>query len=208
MTPADPDQVRSLEDGPEIELTIKGSRFLGQAFRAPDEAAAGAALARTRRAYHDATHHCWAGRLGLDEPWLERWDDNGEPSGTAGVPIIGAIRHDGLTQVLIVVTRYYGGTKLGTGGLVRAYGEAARLALAAAPRIILWREACLTVAAEYDDLGIVETILGKQAGVLLEIERSFEPSPRFRLRVKRSRIEGLRLDLTEATRGRVRIENG
>lgn len=206
MMPVDPDQVRSLEDGPEIELTIKGSRFLGQAFRAPDEAVAAAALTRIRRGYHDATHHCWAWRLGLDEPWLERWDDDGEPSGTAGVPIIGAIRHDGLAQVLIVVTRYYGGTKLGTGGLVRAYGEAARLALAAAPRIILWREACLTMAAEYDDLGIVETILGKQAGSLLEIERSFEPSPKFRLRVKRSRIEGLRLDLIEATRGRVRFD--
>jgi len=207
VTPADPDQVRSLEDGPETELTVKGSRFLGQAFRVPDEAVAGAALTRIRRAYHDATHHCWAWRLGLDEPWTERWDDNGEPSGTAGVPIVGAIRHDGLTQVLIVVTRYYGGTKLGTGGLVRAYGEAARMALAAAPSIILWRTACLTMTAEYDDLGIVETILGKQAGVLLEIERSFEPSPRFRLRVKRSRIEGLRLDLIEATRGRVRFES-
>lgn len=203
MSPADPDQVASLEDGPQTELTIKGSRFLGRAFRVEDESIAAATLDRIRRLHHDATHHCWASRLGLDEPWIERWDDDGEPSGTAGVPILGAIRHEGVTHGLIIVTRYYGGTKLGTGGLVRAYGESARLALAAAPRRILWRSVTLEVSAGFGDLGPIETVLGRAAAAVLTVERSFEPEPRFIVLVKRSRADGLRGELTEATAGRV-----
>ena len=206
MPPTDPDQVASLDEGPQTELTVRGSRFLGQAFRVENESMAAATLDRIRRHYHDATHHCWASRLGLDEPWVERWDDDGEPSGTAGVPIMGAIRHEGLTQGLIIVIRYFGGTKLGTGGLVRAYGESARLALAAAPRRILWRGVTLEISAGFGDLGPVETVLGRAAAAILAVERSFEPEPRFIVRVKRSRVDGLRGELTEATAGRSRLQ--
>jgi uncharacterized YigZ family protein len=202
---ADPDLSISIEDGSEAELKVKGSRFVGQGFRADDETACQLRLGVVRRRYHDATHHCWALCTGDPERPLERWDDDGEPSGTAGVPIIGEIRHAGVGGVLVVVTRWFGGTKLGTGGLVRAYGEAARLALGAAPRRQVWRLATLELEIAFDQLGTVESLLAKQGPVVHAIVREFGDGARFRVEVRRSRAEGLHTDLVEATRGRIRV---
>lgn len=202
---ADPDLSVSIEDGPEAELKVKGSRFVGQAFRADDEAACQLRLATVRRRYHDATHHCWALSTGDPQRPLERWDDNGEPSGSAGVPIMGAIRHAGVQGLIVVVTRWFGGTKLGTGGLVRAYGEAAREALGAAPRREVWRLVTLDVEIAFDDLGTVESLLAKQGPAVHTILREFGEGARFHVGVRRSRAEGLRGDLVEATRGRARV---
>ena len=102
----------------------KGSRFIGEAFPAATEAEALDHVDAVRRREHAATHHCWAYRLGLGDGAV-RANDDGEPNGTAGLPILREIEGRGLTDCLVVVTRYYGGTKLGTGGLARAYGEAA-----------------------------------------------------------------------------------
>lgn len=202
---ADPDLSISIEDGPEAELKVKGSRFVGRGFRADDEAACQLRLAEVRRRYHDATHHCWALSTGDPERPLERWDDNGEPSGSAGVPIMGAIRHAGLHAVLVVVTRWFGGTKLGTGGLVRAYGEAARLALDAATRREVWRLATLDLEIDFDHLGPVESLLAKQGPGVHAIAREFGEGARFHVEVRRSLAEALRADLVEVTRGRIRI---
>jgi uncharacterized YigZ family protein len=202
---ADPDLSVSIEDGPETELKVKGSRFLGQGFRADDEAACQLKLGAVRRRHHDATHHCWALCTGDPDRPHERWDDDGEPSGTAGVPIMGAIRHAGVQGLLVVVTRWFGGTKLGTGGLVRAYGEAARLALDAAPRREVWRLATLDVEIAFDELGTVESLLAKQGPAVHTILREFGDGARFHVGVRRSRAEGLRADLVEATRGRARV---
>ncbi len=202
---ADPDRTLSIEDGPETELKVKGSRFVGRGFRADDDAMGAARLGEVRRRYHDATHHCWAVRTGTPEHLHERWDDDGEPSGTAGLPIVGEIRHAGVHGSLVVVTRWFGGTKLGTGGLVRAYGEAARLALEAAPRREVWQLAALDWEVAFDDLGAVETLLAKQGPVIHEVAREFGEGARFHVQVRRSRAPGLRADLVEATRGRVRV---
>jgi uncharacterized YigZ family protein len=205
MGDADPDLSISVEDGAEAEWTAKGSRFVGQAFRADDEASGQARLMSVRRRYHDATHHCWAFRSGPADRPLERWDDNGEPSGTAGVPIMGEIRHAGLQEVFVVVTRWFGGTKLGTGGLVRAYGQAARLALEQAPRREVWRVAYVELETSFDHLGTVEALLARQGPVVRSVARAFEEGPRFRVEVRRSRAESIRADLVEATRGQIRV---
>jgi uncharacterized YigZ family protein len=202
---ADPDRTISIEDGPEAELKVKGSRFVGQGFRADDEAACQLQLGAVRRRYHDATHHCWALCTGDPERPFERWDDDGEPSGSAGVPIMGAIRHSAVHGLLVVVTRWFGGTKLGTGGLVRAYGETARLALGAAPRREVWRLATLEVEVAFDELGAVESHLAKQGPAVHAIVREFGDGAHFRVEVRRSRAEGLRAELVEATRGRIRV---
>jgi len=114
----------------ECSLEIKRSRFIGRSFKAatPDEALA--IVKRVRETWRDATHHCWAFRVGMSGEQV-RYDNSGEPQGTAGPPILDVLKHNDLTNALIVVTRYYGGTKLGAGGLVRAYGEAAKRALEA-----------------------------------------------------------------------------
>lgn len=106
------------------EIKVKGSRFIGEALLVYDEAEASSALQAVRKRAYTATHHCSAYRLGQDGG-LQRYSDDGEPNGTAGQPILRQIDGRSLTNLLVVVTRYYGGTKLGTGGLSRAYGDAA-----------------------------------------------------------------------------------
>ncbi|MCA8941359.1 MAG: YigZ family protein [Planctomycetes bacterium] len=107
---------------------VKGSRFLATLVPVQDEAEIDAALSRIRAEFRDATHNCWAWRLGRDSERF-RYSDDGEPSGSAGRPMLQQIDGRGLTNVLAIVTRFYGGTKLGVGGLVRAYGQATSDAL-------------------------------------------------------------------------------
>ena len=110
------------------ELTLKGSRFIGIALPCPHEGDIQANLADLSARWRDATHYCWAAVFdGADRH--ERSSDNGEPSGTAGKPILSVLRGSGLCDTMVVVIRYFGGTLLGTGGLVHAYTEGAKLAL-------------------------------------------------------------------------------
>ncbi|MEZ4649811.1 MAG: YigZ family protein [Candidatus Eisenbacteria bacterium] len=205
--PTPSDQYASIENGPEVETKVKGSRFLGQVFRAPDAESAGLALAAIRKQYYDATHHCSAFRVGAPESAEERSDDDGEPSGTAGVPILGAIRREDLFDVFVVVTRYFGGTKLGTGGLVRAYGDSAREALAATPRRTVWRESTLEIGTTYEDVGAVEAVLAREGRHLRNVEREFLDQVRFRVTLLRSQVSSLEAILTEATAGRAAVQD-
>ncbi|MBK8165973.1 MAG: YigZ family protein [bacterium] len=127
--PLPPDAVRVLTGPGRAELTEQRSRFLGFAIPAPDEETARSAVAALRRENHAAHHACSAWRLGTPPPPREYRHDDGEPAGTAGEPILAALRRADLTNALVVVVRYFGGVKLGTGGLARAYGSAAALAL-------------------------------------------------------------------------------
>jgi len=108
-----------------------GSRFFAFLAPAPGVAAAQAFVEALRRRHPDATHHCFAWRIGW--PPVERSSDAGEPAGTAGPPMLGALRAAQVTDVVAVVVRWFGGTRLGKGGLVRAYGGAVRDALASLP---------------------------------------------------------------------------
>ncbi len=114
------------------EVKISKSRFIGQVriCRNPDEARS--KLRGINAVHRQATHNCWAYRIGLNEALEEYFSDDGEPSGTAGKPIAGAIARRGLTNTLVVVTRYFGGVKLGVRGLIEAYGSTATAALSAA----------------------------------------------------------------------------
>lgn len=201
MSP-DPDRILSLADGPEVETREKGSRFLGIAFSIDTDAEAATKLETVRQQYPDASHHCWASRSGLTGVFVDRSDDDGEPAGTAGLPILGAIERYEVTQVLVVVTRYFGGTKLGKGGLVRAYGEAAREAIEAAPERVLWRETRVSVALQYDDVGAAEAVLARHAASLRDIARDFSGAPKVTFWVRRSLCESLLDALRDATRGR------
>lgn len=117
----------------EARINEKMSRFLAFALHVDNADEAKAIVKRYQNDYHDSRHVCWAYMLGADRmEW--QLNDNGEPSGTAGKPILGQINSLGLTDVLVVVVRYFGGIKLGTSGLISAYREAARLALEDAGR--------------------------------------------------------------------------
>ena len=122
---------RTLAAKGEAELVIQRSRFIGRGFPVESEAAALAILADIRKAHWDASHNCFAYRIGPDGG-CARYSDDGEPGGTAGLPMMEVLKSRGLTDLLVVVTRYFGGILLGAGGLTRAYSKGARDALAAA----------------------------------------------------------------------------
>ncbi|WP_421868099.1 YigZ family protein [Motiliproteus sp.] len=113
-----------------VEYEIKKSRFIARVAKAADREAAMAMLAQAREDYPDARHHCWAYLIGNPHsPTTVAMSDDGEPSGTAGKPILNVLQHKGVGDLMLVVIRYFGGIKLGAGGLVRAYSHAAQLAM-------------------------------------------------------------------------------
>lgn len=141
----------------ESELRELGSRFFAFVAPAADLAAAEAFVESLRRRYPDATHHCFAWRVG--EPPAERSADDGEPGGTAGPPMLQALRAAGLSDVVVVVVRWFGGTKLGKGGLVRAYGGAVRAALARLPVAVERHRVRLVVELPFERIGAVRRLL-------------------------------------------------
>jgi uncharacterized YigZ family protein len=134
---------------------IKHSRFLAQAAPIDQPSAALAFVAAV--SVPEATHNCWAYRIGAEY----RSSDDGEPAGTAGRPILAAIDGQGLDQVAVVVTRWYGGVKLGAGGLVRAYGGTAAECLRLGPRLALTAMATLWLRCGFEDLGAVHLALAQ-----------------------------------------------
>ena len=179
-------------------LEVKHSRFIVHAasVAAPDVAMA--FLAKVADA--DATHNCWAYRIGGEY----RSSDHGEPAGTAGRPILAAIDGQGFDQVMVVVTRWYGGIKLGAGGLVRAYGGAAAECLRTAPRrpLITMRE--LEVQAGFDDIGFLHAAMAAHGADKLD-EHFDADGLRLRLRLPADRVDGLKSQLRDATRDRIRF---
>lgn len=179
-------------------LEVKHSRFLALAAPAasPEEA-----LDFLREAADPAaTHNCWAYRIGGEY----RSSDDGEPSGTAGRPILAAIDGQGYDRVMVVVTRWYGGIKLGAGGLVRAYGGAAAECLRLAPRQPLVAMRRLRLACSFDDLGHVHAALAAHQAE--KHDESFdERGALLALELPDDRADALKTHLRDATRNRVRF---
>nr|WP_256488269.1 YigZ family protein [Deinococcus sp. HSC-46F16] len=132
------------------------SEFLAFAERADTPEEALAHLAALRERYPGATHHCWAYRIGP----AYRFSDDGEPGGTAGAPILRAIEGQGVDHVMVAVVRFYGGVKLGTGGLVRAYGGTAAECLRTAPRLEVRPRQKLTARVPFEHLSVLYHLLG------------------------------------------------
>lgn len=138
------------------DAVVENSEFLAFAERADTLEEALAQLATLRERYPSATHHCWAYRIGA----AYRSSDDGEPGGTAGAPILRAIEGQGVDHVMVVVVRYYGGVKLGTGGLVRAYGGTAAECLRTAPRLDVRPRQTLRVRVPFGSLSVLYHLLG------------------------------------------------
>ena len=143
-------------EGP--QLKFKGSKFIGRAFPFHSEEEAMACLKRIRQEEPKANHHCFAYRLGPDGSSF-RFSDDGEPSSTAGKPILGQLQAFDLVNVLLVVTRYFGGTKLGTGGLIQAYRESAKACLEQADRIEVELTQILELTFDYSLMNEVMRLL-------------------------------------------------
>lgn len=140
-----------------VETVVQRSRFLCTVYRVADEGQARERIAAHRRSHWDATHNCTA--YVLEGGAVERSADDGEPAGTAGAPMLEVLRGRDLSEVLAVVTRYFGGVKLGTGGLVRAYGAAVSAAVEAAGTVVVEMWPRLRVRVGYDRAGSLEGLL-------------------------------------------------
>jgi len=179
----DSDVYHSVVSASKHEIKVKGSRFIAQVLPATDAEGALALITGIRKKAYTATHHCTAYRVG-EAGDVFRYNDDGEPSGTAGLPILRQIDARSLTNTLVVVRRYYGGTKLGTGGLIRAYGDAASEGLDQATIAKHIVRENVQVRFAYDDtspamhtiqqfdIKITGTDYGNDTGLMLAIRRS------------------------------------
>ena len=186
------------------ELRVKGSRFIGEVALVSDAAGAKTYLESVRKREYEATHHCFAYRLGVGSDIEFKYSDDGEPNGSAGKPIYDCIAGRELTSVIVVVTRYFGGTKLGTGGLVRAYSEAALLSLEKAGKKTnyITDTICLTIEFSFYDriLKVIEKLKAKQT------ESDFSEKVSMTIQSRKSLTEQFVRELTDISRGTAQIE--
>ena len=167
-------------------LKVKGSKFIGLAYPVESAEDIKIRLEEVKRKYRDAQHHCYAWILGLNQP-IERSYDDGEPSHSAGDPILGQIRSFKLTNVLVVVVRYFGGTKLGVGGLISAYKASAEEALAKVQVIQIFERIGVTFSFEYPQLSTVERLIEDFA---IEVgERKFLETCKITGRIKKDDLD-------------------
>lgn len=197
------DEYRTIASNVSTELKIKGSRFIGILFPVESPGEAGDHLARCRKMYHDATHHCYAFRTGI-EGEVSRFSDDGEPSGTAGKPLLTLLEHREITNVLLVVVRYFGGTKLGTGGLVRAYTEAARTVVEQASLIRVPVLKNLRITFPYDHTSGVMHIISQNNIKIIDTEYSDDVT--LHLGIRPSMIETAMSQLRDVTAGNITIK--
>lgn len=157
----------SLYTGTVDEIVEKKSRFIVTVVPVTNQEEIQDELEKLRKKYYDARHNCYAYVLGEKAEEI-RCSDDGEPSGTAGKPILEVIQGSGITNILVVVTRYFGGTLLGTGGLVRAYTQAAQLGIQKSTIIEKEYGQYLDIRTDYNGLGKVQYILGEEQIQILE----------------------------------------
>jgi uncharacterized YigZ family protein len=193
----------TIEKTKRTEIKVKGSRFIATAISVSTKEEAISFLENIRSEFHDATHNCFAYIIGSDG--LEfRASDDGEPSGTAGKPILFAMKKYEFCNAITVVTRYFGGTKLGVGGLARAYSDSAMEVMKLCSRKTLYKTANLTVYCTYQDLSAIKKLVEEYA---VAVDETYEDSISFRLEIPISMIEkftGLVTSLTKGRAGTVR----
>lgn len=154
----------TIKDKIETSFTVKKSRFIGLAVRIEDELQAVGEIEQRKKQHYDASHNCWAYVL---KSGAMRYSDDGEPQGTAGLPILDVIKKSGLSDVLVISTRYFGGTLLGAGGLVRAYTQSAADTLGAAQKVKLVPCSIFKCVFSYETWSKAENAL-KNAGHTFE----------------------------------------
>ncbi|MBN1196708.1 MAG: YigZ family protein [Candidatus Aminicenantes bacterium] len=204
MTPIAQSYLTVDRDWGPVEIKEKGSRFIAYLFPASDRDAAGERIVALRESHHDATHVCFAWRLGEGGETEHRYNDDGEPGGTAGLPIYNEIRRKHYLNVIVAVVRYYGGVKLGTGGLARAYGQAARAVMQTSRPVRVILTDPVEVAFPFDLTGEVMHVV-RRLGLDITGQEHTPTGTRLTVRVPRGGIDALQAVLMEAGGGKVTL---
>lgn len=159
------EQYRTIKDSGEALIVEKKSKFIATVYKVETPEEAEAYMVQLRKKYYDATHNCFAYQIG-EKNEFQKASDDGEPQGTAGKPILDVLKGEEIKNTLICVTRYFGGTLLGTGGLVRAYGKAAKEGLLAAGIVEKRRIKLYHLQMPYTLVGKVQYLLGEKSYVI------------------------------------------
>ena len=199
------DKYRTIKMGGEGEIVEKKSRFIAHVFHIESEEEAAEYIQAMKKKYYDARHNCHAYVIGPDKE-ISRFSDDGEPSGTAGKPILEVINGEELTDTLVVVTRYFGGTLLGTGGLIRAYSDAAKVGLSHSDMIWMEKGSRLSIKVAYTEESKVRRYLMNKEYKIEDALYSEEvdiisiiPTPA---------LEKTMAELTDSLAGKVKLEVG
>ena len=196
------DEYKTISGGVKVEIKVRDSRFIALASPSITKTEAEEFIAGLRRFYHDATHVCYAYRCGAVADTF-RFNDDGEPRGTAGKPILAAIERYGLTDIVVAVIRYFGGTKLGVGGLRRAYGGAAEHALASAAVVTKYAIEPLRISFPHALIGNVMHVASRCGAKI--VDTLYDEEVHVVLEIRKSRAEELRKFLMDQTSGNLRF---
>lgn len=194
---------RILYKGGQGEIIEKKSRFIANIFPVKTEQEALEKITEMKKKYYDARHNCFAYIIG-DDHEIERSSDDGEPSGTAGRPMLEVLTGQGICDVVAVVTRYFGGTLLGTGGLVRAYSGAMKEGLANCVLLEQGSGYLLRICTDYNDVGKLQ-YLARTRG-LHEMASEYADAVMMELLVPCENIEEVEAEITEKTSGKAKME--
>jgi len=194
-----PTEIKIINNSYKSELKIKSSRFIGFAFPVENEDVTVSILEKIRKEYYDASHHCYAYKL-LD---LNKYSDAGEPSGTAGIRILNAIEHFNLVNTLVLVVRYFGGTKLGVGGLGKAYFDSAFQTLNKAEIIIKNLYQKILIKTDFQLTQKVYHLFNNSENKILNV--NYSDFANFECLVKQEDITQTIIKLNDLTNGNVEI---
>ncbi|MGF7184366.1 putative YigZ family protein [Desulfitispora alkaliphila] len=185
------------------EIEIKKSRFIASVAPVDTEEEAKDFVDKLKKEFKDATHNVHAYQVGLKGE-IQRMSDDGEPQGTSGPPVLEVIKKEGLTNVVIVVTRYFGGIMLGAGGLIRAYGQAAKCGIDASGIVRRGLYENIELALDYQQLGAVQHYLTQQG---FEVEETdYSHVVKLYLKVLVSEVDDFHSQVIEFTNGQMKIE--
>ena len=182
------------------EIVEKKSRFIAEVYPVTSEEEAMEILEQTRKQYWDARHHCWAYIIGRN-PAAERMSDDGEPAGTAGHPMLDVLLGEGIHNTAVVVTRYFGGTLLGTGGLIRAYTNAAKEALSVCRLGELTEGVHAFLDVDYNYVGKVQYICAQNDITIVNTE--YADGVTFELMMENAARNVLEKNMTEMSSGKI-----
>ena len=198
-------EYKAVYQGGEGEIVEKKSRFIATVIPAGSEEEVLAFIESIRKKYWDARHHCFAYVIG-ERNELQRCSDDGEPSGTAGKPMLEVLLGEEIHNVVVVVTRYFGGTLLGTGGLVRAYSAATKQGLASSVIITKILGVKLCISTDYTGLGKIQYILGQRG--LQILDSVYTDKVELEALIPEDELAAVKAEITEGTNGQAVMQEG
>ena len=198
-------EYKAVYQGGEGEIVEKKSRFIATVIPAGSEEEVLAFIESVRKKYWDARHHCFAYVIG-ERNELQRCSDDGEPSGPAGKPMLEVLLGEEIHNVAVVVTRYFGGTLLGTGGLVRAYSAATKQGLASSVIITKILGVKLCISTDYTGLGKIQYILGQRG--LQILDSVYTDKVELEALIPEDELAAVKAEITEGTNGQAMMQEG